>query len=104
MDFISDLIDGSPKISFITRIELLCWKTNFESEYWIKAFISNSDVIGVSENIIQNCVAIRRSGKIKLPDAIIAATALSLDYTIITNNTKDFDNIDGLKVLNPYKL
>jgi predicted nucleic acid-binding protein len=104
MDFLSNLIDDQPKISLITRLELLCWKANLETEFWIKEFISNSDVIPISEDIIQNCVKIRRNRKIKLPDAIIASTALTLDYTIITNNTKDFENIEGLKFLNPYEL
>ncbi len=31
-------------------------------------------------------------------DLIIAATALSLDYTIITSNTRDFKKIEGLKL------
>lgn len=104
MLFLSNLIDNEPEISLITRIELLCWKTNFESEFWIKEFISNCKVIPLSEVIIQNCVQIRRSKRIKLPDAIIASTALTLQYTIITNNTKDFENIEGIKFLNPYQL
>lgn len=104
MFFLSNLIDGQPKISVITRLELLCWKTNFESEFWIKEFISNSKIISLSEEVIQNCVQIRRTTRIKLPDAIIASTALTFQYTIITNNTKDFENIEGLKSLNPYIL
>ncbi|MDX9715584.1 MAG: type II toxin-antitoxin system VapC family toxin [Dissulfurispiraceae bacterium] len=31
-------------------------------------------------------------------DLIIAATALSLDYSIITSNTRDFNKIEGLKI------
>ena len=104
MDFLSDLIDNDSKISLITRIELLCWKTDYDTEFWINKFILNCDVINISENIIQNCVKIRRSKKIKLPNAVIASTALTLDYNIITNNTKDFDNIESLKILNPYSL
>lgn len=104
MFFLSNLIDGQPEISVITRLELLCWKTNFESKFWIKEFISNSKIISLSEEVIQNCVQIRRTTRIKLPDAIIASTALTFQYTIITNNTKDFENIEGLKSLNPYIL
>ena len=104
MQFLSDLIDDEPKISVIKKIELLCWQTDSNTDFWINQFILRSEVINITEKIIQNCVAIRRSKKIKTPDAIIAATALTLDYTIITNNTKDFENIEGLKFLNPYKL
>ncbi len=104
MRFLSNLIDSDSKISIITKIELLCWKTDLNSEFWVKEFISKSEVIGIAENVVQNCVNIRRFKKIKTPDAIIAATALTFYYTIITNNTKDFENIEGLKFLNPYKL
>lgn len=104
MRFLSNLIDSDSKISIITKIELLCWKTDLNSEFWIKEFISKSDVIGINDSVVQNCIKIRRFKKIKTPDAIIAATALTFDYTIITNNTKDFENIEGLKFLNPYKL
>lgn len=104
MDFLSDLIDSDFKISIITKIELLCWKTDINAEFWVKEFISKSNVIGINDSIVENCIKIRRLKKIKTPDAIIAATALALDLTIITNNIKDFENIEGLKFLNPYTL
>jgi len=43
------------------------------------------------------CVALRRSKKIKTPDAIIAATAIALDLTLISSDNV-FENIDGLKL------
>lgn len=102
--FLDEIVNKTPTISFITQIELLSWKTDVQIETLIKDFISICRIITISDEITNNCVKIRRFKNIKTPDAIIAATALTLDYTIITNNTKDFDNIDGLKVLNPYKL
>jgi predicted nucleic acid-binding protein len=102
--FLDNIIDYTPKISFITQIELLSWKTDCYTENLIKDFISICKIINISEEVILNCVKIRRFKNIKTPDAIIASTALTLDYTIITNNTKDFENIEGLKFLNPYKL
>jgi len=38
----------------------------------------------------------------KLPDAIIAATALVYDLTLVTRNVADFKNIDRLKLVNPW--
>jgi predicted nucleic acid-binding protein len=38
-----------------------------------------------------------------LIDTNIAATALAHGYTLIANNEKDFANIKGLKIMNPYK-
>jgi predicted nucleic acid-binding protein len=40
----------------------------------------------------------------KLPDAIIAATALVYDLTLISRNAADFKNIQGLKAVDPHSL
>ncbi len=44
------------------------------------------------------------ANKIKLPDAIIAATALVYDLFLISRNTGDFKNINYLKLIDPYNL
>jgi predicted nucleic acid-binding protein len=61
-------------------------------------------LLDITPDVIAQCVALRKEKKIKTPDAIIAATALAYRYTIITNNEKDFANINGLKIINPHKL
>lgn len=40
--------------------------------------------------------------KIKLPDAIIAATALNNDFILATRNEQDFINIKNIKIFNPF--
>jgi len=45
---------------------------------------------------------IRKQYKIKLPDAIIAATARIYNLTLLTRNTKDFQEISGLLTINPW--
>ncbi|MBL7803801.1 MAG: hypothetical protein JNL02_08720 [Saprospiraceae bacterium] len=47
---------------------------------------------------------LRRSFKIKLPDAIIAATALVHELDLVTRNREDFSKISNLTVLNPYEI
>lgn len=42
--------------------------------------------------------------RIDLSDAIIAATALVYDLTLITRNINDFTKISNLRVINPYDL
>jgi predicted nucleic acid-binding protein len=59
-------------------------------------------VIEVDKIIIQNCIDLRKNHKIKLPDAIIAATAIARDLILITNNEKDFIDIQNLTVINPH--
>jgi predicted nucleic acid-binding protein len=41
--------------------------------------------------------------KLKLGDAIIAATALEHNLALITRNIADFRNIAGLRVLDPHR-
>jgi len=40
--------------------------------------------------------------RIKLPDVIIAATALTNNYTLLTRNIDDFKNIPGINLENPW--
>ena len=49
-------------------------------------------------------ILIRKSNKIKLPDAIIAATAIVNNITLVTCNSDDFKLINGLKMLNPREI
>ncbi|MFY8003432.1 MAG: PIN domain-containing protein [Chitinophagaceae bacterium] len=47
---------------------------------------------------------LRKNFKIKLPDAIIAATAIVNELTLITRNTNDFKHINILRTINPWVL
>jgi hypothetical protein len=102
--FVSEILDTEPIISFVTQIELLSWRADKKTEQVIVSFVEGCEVKGVSTEIINHSVKIRRINKLKTPDAIIAGTALAFNYIIVTNNTKDFDNIKGLKIINPYQL
>ena len=97
-------IDATPNISIITQIELLCWNTDKITSQNVKDFVADSIVLDISPEKIIQCVSLRKGKKIKIPDALIAATALAFGYTIITNNEKDFSGIKGLKILNPHKM
>jgi len=104
MEFIADVIDQVPNISVITEIEALSWITPFSSkEKIIQEFINDANVLSLTPAIVKQCVIIRRSKKIKTPDAIIAATAIIHNLTIITCDS-DFNNIAGLSIINPKNL
>lgn len=104
MVFISEIIDQTPVISVITEIEALSWiSTDKEKEKIVKEFISDSKVLNLNPDIVTQCVKIRRSRKIKTPDAVIAATAIFYDLILITND-KDFEGIQNLKLLNPFSI
>jgi toxin FitB len=61
-----------------------------------------TEIYPVSSTIIELAIGLRQQRKISLGDAIIAATALEYRQTLITRNVKDFDWVDGLKVLDPF--
>jgi hypothetical protein len=105
-DNANELMDGiDSKISVITRMELLAWPgASGEQTIILNEFIDASEVFGLEENVILKAIDIRKTFKTELPDAIIAATALVNDLTIITRNIKDFAKIEGLEVLNPYDI
>lgn len=101
----NSLTDSIPCISAITEIELLCWKTDNSNDLnTLHNFISDALVIELEKPIKLKTAEIRKLLKVKLPDAIIAATALVYDLTLITRNTKDFINITGLQIIDPYNL
>jgi len=105
MQFMDSVIDQGPKISIITEIELLCWNTSDDKKVnGVKNFINDSTIFEITADVVRHCVSARKGKKIKTPDAIIAATALSLNYTLLTHNEKDFINIPKLKIVNPSKL
>ena len=97
------LMTSKPCFSVITEIELLCWKTATSKDIkLIQDFIKDSTVIELERSITLVTVDIRKSHKIKLPDAIIAATALIYELTLITRNVSDFKDIAGLRMKNPW--
>ncbi len=104
LQFMDTVIDAVPNLSVISQIELLCWKTDAVKQQRVKDFIVDSIIFDITPHVIENCVNIRRNKIVKTPDAIIAATALANDLTLITNNEKDFKRIEGLKILNPFKI
>jgi toxin FitB len=61
-------------------------------------------VIGLNDDIVDKTIAIRKTQRIKLPDAIVAATALVYALILVTRNTLDFKNIRGLKLIDPFNI
>lgn len=96
---IKKILDDNFIISFITYIEFLGYSNASES---LEEFVSLANVIEINKGIIDQTILIRKAYRIKLPDAIIAATTMVYDFTLISRNTKDFEDVKGLKLLNPY--
>ncbi|NOU47496.1 MAG: type II toxin-antitoxin system VapC family toxin [Bacteroidales bacterium] len=104
VSFLNQVINDIPNISVITKIEVLGFKTTREASTLLSNFIDDSIVFGLSDEIVEQTIALRKEHKIKTPDAIIAATALVNNLSIISRNITDFKSIQDLGIVNPYDL
>jgi predicted nucleic acid-binding protein len=100
MKFLADVIDAQCNLSVITKMESLGYNfKNIQEQILMEAFITGSNILEINDDVVNGTIAIRKSKKIDLPDAIIAATAIVFTFKLITRNTKDFTNIPGLEVI-----
>ena len=73
--------------SVITRMELLAFRgISPDGEARIRRFLDDLLIIPLNETIENAAIAMRRAARLKLPDAIIAATALTQEATLITGD------------------
>jgi hypothetical protein len=100
IQFLGNIINENFIISFITYIEILGFK---DVPQTTQDFMGLANVIQIDKTIINTCIELRKRKKIKLPEAIIADTALANNLTLISRNTKDFDHISGPNYINPYE-
>ena len=101
MNKLDKIFNDEYHLSVINKIELLGYPGLDKSEEEkFNLLINHSVLHQIDDVVIQKTISIRNKYRIKLPDALIAATCLVNGLDILTHNIKDFDNIDGLVVLN----
>ena len=89
--------------SFITRIELLGFSDLTDSQSRrINILLTQFEKIEMNKEIENITIWLRTKNKIKIPDAIIAASALYTKSILVTRNVGDFKNINELEVYNPF--
>lgn len=87
-------------VSVITEAELLRLAGISQAEIaTINNFLSITEKIIVSSSIAQRAARIGRTRKNKLPDLLIAATALEYNLALFTRNIKDFQRIPNLHII-----
>lgn len=87
-------------ISLITWMEVMVGAKKYQQEHRTRIALNAFIVIDISRDIADRSVELRQAYRIKLPDAIILASAQLHQRTLITRNTKDFAGISG--VITPY--
>ena len=77
-------------ISLITWMELMVGASTDDEKHIIKAFLAQFEMLPIYNPVSALAVEIRQQLKMKLPDAIILATARVHNRLLVTRNTKDF--------------
>ena len=87
-------------VSVITELELLSFGGLTEKDRTgIENFLETCNIIDLNSSVKREVITLRSSNKIKLPDAIIMATAKVLDVPVITSD-QDFNKVEGISVVN----
>ena len=86
-NFINELHPSNLFVSVITRMELLAWDDlTLDAEKQIRSILDSLNITLLSDAIEIEAISLRRKARLKLPDAIIAATAVVNEATLVTND------------------
>jgi len=86
-------------VSVITELELFGKQgLSVKENEIIETLLGNCFIIGINQEIKQIYREIKQSHIVKLPDAVIAATAMYLDLPLLTFD-QDFEYIPNLKLM-----
>ncbi|MEX1197596.1 MAG: type II toxin-antitoxin system VapC family toxin [Pseudohongiellaceae bacterium] len=91
-----------PFISSITWMEVMVGVAS-EEEKPVRRFLATFRQIAIDSEVAERAVAIRRNASMRLPDAIIWASAQCAGALLVTRNSKDF-SVDEPGVRVPYHL
>lgn len=91
-----------PVVSAVSVVEVLGYHRLSEAERThFEEFFRVSRILAVSDLVISKAVTLRQQRKMTLGDALIGATAITNDLTLVTRNVDDFAWIAGLRILDP---
>lgn len=89
-------------ISIISWMELMVGIDDKDNNV-VQSFLGQFEIIAIESDIATQAVLLRKKTNIKLPDAIIWATAITRNRLLITRNTKDFAK-NEVGVIVPYQI
>ncbi len=100
-------MESTLAIGTVTQMELIVGCHNKAELRNVEQFLKRFKVIKLSEQISDVAVDLLRRYRLShgllMPDALIAATAISLDISFATKNQRDYRFIEELRLL-PYKV
>jgi len=91
----------APLISQITWMEVLVGARDDREMVRLRGFLARFERVPIDDAVSEAAVAVRRERRIRLPDALIWASAREREAILVTRNTRDFPEADpGIRV--PY--
>ena len=91
--------DAPIYVSAVTELELFAFANlSRDEESLIEDLLTTVSVIPVDSRIARLAALMRRHYRVKVPDSIIAATAIFTGSTLLTRNTRDFRKISNLAI------
>ena len=104
-EFVTGVSNTDFIISVAVEIEILTYNDRPEIMPLIEEFVNLAVVLPLDKEVTKKAIELRRTNRrLKLGDAIIGATAIVHQLTLLTNNVRDFINIKGLKVIDPHNV
>lgn len=99
-DTLEELLQGKNLyVSFLTELELIGFKEiTSKEERQIALLLDDCFIVSVNNDIKRHYVALRKNYQLKLVDAVIAATAMALNFPLITSD-KQFRTVKELQLL-----
>ena len=92
-------------VSVITQMELIVGCRNKRELNSLDKFLKRFEIININEPISFKSIELLRKYRLShgllIADALIAATVLTMDVSVLTKNKKDYQFIEGIKLI-PY--
>ncbi|MCF6240888.1 MAG: hypothetical protein L3J74_06030 [Bacteroidales bacterium] len=87
-------------VSSITKLEVLGYdKLSNEENNFFTHFFNKIIIIPINNSIIEQAIKLRQKQKMSLGDNLIAASSIVYKQELLTYNTSDFKNINGLDLI-----
>lgn len=96
-------LSGQGAYSVISKIEVLGFSQSEVNEAKAKQLLSRLVELPLTLEVTERTIDLRKRYRVKIPDAIIAATAIEYSLQLVTRNIIDFGKIEALELINPFE-
>jgi toxin FitB len=91
-------------VSAVSYVEVLGYhKLSSNERSFYEQFFAIALILPIESDVLDTAVKLRQMKRMTLGDALIAATALVHQLTLVTHNTSDFDWIVDLSLIDPLR-